>query len=41
MIALLSFLIFSEWMNMSIGMFVHEASIWAVILMACDCYGIG
>lgn len=29
---LLSFLIFSEWMNMSIGMFVHEASILAVIL---------
>lgn len=31
-IALLSFLVFSEWMNMSIGMFVHEASILAVIL---------
>jgi Cd2+/Zn2+-exporting ATPase len=31
-LALLSFLIFSEWMNMSIGMFVHEASILAVIL---------
>lgn len=31
-IALLSFLVFSEWMNMSIGMFVHEASILAVVL---------
>jgi len=31
-LALLTFLIFSEWMNMSIGMFVHEASILAVIL---------
>jgi Cd2+/Zn2+-exporting ATPase len=30
--ALLTILIFSEWMNMSIGMFVHEASILAVIL---------
>ncbi|MGI6649295.1 MAG: heavy metal translocating P-type ATPase [Bacillota bacterium] len=31
-LALLTSLIFSEWMNMSIGMFVHEASILAVIL---------
>ncbi len=31
-IFLLASLIFSEWMNMSIGMFVHEASILAVIL---------
>lgn len=29
---LLASLFFSEWMNMSIGMFVHEASILAVIL---------
>lgn len=31
-IALLASLILSEWMNMSIGMFVHEASILVVIL---------
>jgi Cd2+/Zn2+-exporting ATPase len=31
-LALLASLIFSEWMNMSIGMLVHEASILAVIL---------
>jgi Cd2+/Zn2+-exporting ATPase len=31
-LVLLTSLIFSEWMNMSIGMFVHEASILAVIL---------
>ncbi|MDO5047756.1 MAG: heavy metal translocating P-type ATPase [Anaerococcus sp.] len=31
-IFLLASLIFSNWMNMSIGMFVHEASILAVIL---------
>lgn len=31
-IFLLASLIFSDWMNMSIGMFVHEASILAVIL---------
>ena len=29
---LLASLFFSDWMNMSIGMFVHEASILAVIL---------
>jgi Cd2+/Zn2+-exporting ATPase len=29
---LLAGVIFSEWMNMSIGMLVHEASILAVIL---------
>ena len=31
-LALLASLIFSEWMNMSIGMLVHDASILAVIL---------
>jgi len=31
-LALLASLIFGEWMNMSIGMLVHEASILAVIL---------
>lgn len=31
-VLLISSLIFSEWMNMSVGMFVHEASILVVIL---------
>ena len=31
-VLLLMFVFFSEWMNMSIGMFVHEASILVVIL---------
>jgi len=31
-IFLLAGLLFGEWMNMSIGMLVHEASILAVIL---------
>lgn len=31
-VVLLASLLFSEWMNMSIGMFVHEASILVVIL---------
>ena len=31
-LVLLASVLFSEWMNMSIGMLVHEASILAVIL---------
>ena len=38
-LALLASLIFSEWMNMSIGMLVHEASILAVILNGCGFSG--
>ncbi len=33
-LVLLSALLFSEWMNMSVGMLVHEASILVVIFNA-------